>query len=237
MFNFLNVIFSVMLCCFLVSSPSCSHLSSKNQTLSPDSFNLQDSVGELFISANVIDVEAGTEGIADIVKGTAFSVHKNLLVTAGHLCESAIKYEGKLRLEYMKSLTDKEVIKDIIIIKVDTLNDLCLLGVKDNLLKPLKIAQSGPSFNERIYVYGSPLFEHNILTEGYFGYIKRDIRPYGVFDRYVFSCLVTLGNSGSPVLNKDGEVISVLSANIARYPLLSFGPTLDTLKDLIHLEE
>jgi hypothetical protein len=133
------------------------------------------------------------------------------MVTADHVCRKAS--DGILKVDALL----------FVITHRDSANDICviehILGYSHGYV-PLKVRKDPLQTGERIRIYGSPLGVPDILTEGYAaGHLA--VRGMGM--RRVLSILAYGGNSGSPVLDAHGRVVSVLVAGVPTYPNLSFG--------------
>ena len=153
--------------------------------------------------------------IADRIIGTGFALHRDYIVTAGHVCTAA---------------TEDKPFDQGPVVAMDVANDLCLIYSPNHGVYVLKLAKSAPELNESIWIYGFPLGQPGVLTAGYAGY---EIQLSGERVRQQLSCPVMFGNSGSPVLNVRAEVVGVLSAVIIDYPQISFASTFHSLQAFI----
>ncbi len=161
--------------------------------------------------------------------GTGFSVKsngRNVIVTNSHVCEVAYR-----NFAIIEQDSGKQSIKQIISRVPE--RDLCVLEGVD--APALPIAKSGPTRFQKINIIGHPLLKPTSHAEGEYvadtivplglqaeadGTCKtgrQEASPFGTF------CVVDMelsfttipvypGNSGSPVLNADGEVIGVINA-------------------------
>lgn len=149
----------------------------------------------------------------EIGSATGFAVSESEMVTSGHVCEAALDYFGEVTSPRLGKLT---------MVAVDHDADLCVLTSRVPL-KPLKIANySQLKRGDKASIFGYPLGVGPLLTTGFV-----ENPYYIIFDLpfLLVSVPAAPGNSGSPVLNEDGEVIGVLSMGPPFYPQLSFAST------------
>lgn len=143
--------------------------------------------------------------------GTAFAIGEHFLLTAGHVCAHENLY------------IDDELVT---VVKVDEDKDLCLLYSETTHEHYLKLASFAPNRGDRLYMLGYPLGLGPIPVDG------RAVK-YSMLNgqlRYMFSMPAVGGNSGSPVLDSRGFVVSVLVAAVPRNPQISFGVPLEDIR-------
>jgi serine protease Do len=136
--------------------------------------------------------------------GTGFMVDaKGYLVTNAHVIKDAthVAVQSSNGSEYVAKVVYSDADKDIAILKITDKNYKPLLSV------PYAIKKTSGDLAESIFTLGYP---RNDIVYGD-GYIASRT---GV-DGDTLSCQITVpankGNSGSPILNKRGEVIGILS--------------------------
>lgn len=151
----------------------------------------------------VVEISTGSS------KGTGFAISPDgLIVTNAHVVEDAQKLlvifpeEGLMEAELLQSFPDV---------------DLALLQVSGNDLPSLPLAED-PNYgnNEHVYFIGNPLAFTGIANEGTLlesTYLKDWQEPVMMMEAPVYR-----GNSGSPVINADGEVIGIVFATIEKEP-------------------
>ncbi|MFY3792465.1 S1C family serine protease [Ureibacillus sp. MALMAid1270] len=138
-------------------------------------------------------------------KGTGFSISENgLIITNAHVIEDALS----LTVYFPEDgIYEAEVIESYPEI------DIAFLQVEGSDLPNLQLAETYEfTSNEFVYFIGNPLFFSGIANEGWV------LGPKSLSDWedevYMMDAPVYKGNSGSPVINMDGEVIGVVFATM-----------------------
>jgi len=121
--------------------------------------------------------------------------------------------------------------------KIDPKSDLCLLSFRIQDietskidLKDIKLAKKMPDIGENIFTVSSPLSIYGksfrLHFNGNFG---------GCDSRYgcMYTIPATYGSSGSLVLNKKGQLISVVSISIIPFQNISAGPHVDDIRKFL----
>jgi len=153
--------------------------------------------------------KAVVEISTDSSKGTGFAISSDgLIVTNAHVVEDAqslfvvFPEEGLMGAKLVESYPEV---------------DLALLQVTGNDLPSLSLANN-PSYNknEHVYFIGNPLAFTGIANEGTLlesTYLEDWQEPVMMMEAPVYR-----GNSGSPVINADGEVIGIIFATAKKDP-------------------
>ena len=158
---------------------------------------------------------------------------KSYVITSAHVCVNDYgrliylpKFKAKVQF-YGLDLNLKKY--DYKIEKVDFENDLCLVSTKRMKKKPYKIARKNPKLGEHVYNIAAP---RDIFGKGMVPLFSGHYSGQA-YDRSIFSVPAFGGSSGSPVLNKNGEVIGVISAVTKNFNNIAMASTLKSIKELI----
>jgi S1-C subfamily serine protease len=160
------------------------------------------------------------------------------VLTAGHVCsfekemQLASEFVGSKILVEMKSVNFSlgEYVSDII--SMDHTIDTCLLFARN--LYTTKVAKIAPYSTtlepgERVYNVAAPvgIFYKDVvpLLEGFF-MGNRDTRAY-------YSVPAMGGSSGSPIFNKNNEIVGMIHSVNVYFPVVSVSPPLKELRAFI----
>jgi S1-C subfamily serine protease len=137
--------------------------------------------------------------------GTGFLIDvKGLIVTNAHVIQNA----SHIAVQNSNGNDLKAIV-----VYLDAQRDLAVLKINDTKFKapssiPYSIKRRGADISEPIYTLGYPRNDI-VYGEGY-------LAAKTAFDGDTLSCQIAIaanrGNSGSPIFNKNGEVIGILSA-------------------------
>ncbi len=131
----------------------------------------------------------------DRSRGTGFSItNDGLIITNHHVIEDQRKIMVGF---YQGELFEAEVISSYPEI------DIAFLKVAGNTLPYLTLSQTNGKKHDNIYVIGNPLTWTQIANEG---------EILDINSSTIISAPIYRGNSGSPVINMDGEVVAVVFA-------------------------
>ncbi len=125
----------------------------------------------------------------------------------------------------------------------DPLNDLAILKINANNLKPLKLGDSNNlKLGQLVIAIGTPLGEFtNTVTSGIISGLGRGITAGSPFEGFVerldnviqTDAAINPGNSGGPLLNSRGEVIGVNTAIAQEGQNIGFAIPSNVVKNLI----
>jgi len=160
------------------------------------------------------------------------------VLTAGHVCsfekemQLASEFAGSKVLVQMRSVNFSlgEYVSDII--SMDDTIDTCLLFARN--LYTTRVAKIAPYATtlepgERVYNVAAPvgIFYQDVvpLLEGFF-MGNRDTRAY-------YSVPAMGGSSGSPIFNRDNEIVGMIHSVNVYFPVVSVSPPLEELRAFI----
>lgn len=177
---------------------------------------------------NITDLKYKIEKIDQTVKKMETKQNENTLVPEKKPFEANFRATGFLIDGSGYIATNAHVInnaKNIIVenkhgeqfiatpLYVDKQSDLAILKINDTSFKkiaslPYSFRKTSPELGEHIFTLGYPK-EEVVYSEGY---VSAKSGYSGDTLAYQVSIAVNRGNSGSPVLNKNGEVIGIISS-------------------------
>jgi S1-C subfamily serine protease len=113
---------------------------------------------------------------------------------------------------------------DAVVIGKDIVNDIAVLKLPGNITETIIPVEFGNSsavrIGERIFTMGNPYGFSNTLTGGFISQVGRLILESGTIAPFPHSnmiqtdALINPGNSGGPLVNLQGQVIGMITANI-----------------------
>lgn len=157
------------------------------------------------------------------------------VLTAGHICmppqnDMATLSFVEADLHYKISLTTgfgQEAIGEII--AIDPQNDLCLLKSSSALGPALRVSKVGPMLHERIHNMANPAgLAVSLAVPVFSGYYVGDVSTLSIF-----SIPAVGGSSGSPILNENNEIISIVSAAAIRFDEYAIGPHTESVNKFL----
>tara|TARA_A100001515_G_scaffold144719_1_gene149702 strand:- start:162 stop:863 length:702 start_codon:yes stop_codon:yes gene_type:complete len=167
-------------------------------------------------------IESSGSGVA-----VAHVGEKTVIMTAGHICKAPL-VPGVESAEFMTwNIKGKGYYSSVIAISPHF--DVCLLSV-DEILPIAKIAKTAPSSGDRVYYSGYPVgFYMPGLLHHFEGYMA-GIDPTG---DHMYNIPAIGGSSGSPVYNKKGEIVGILSAVMVEFHWMTFAVGTENILDFM----
>jgi serine protease Do len=130
------------------------------------------------------------------------------------------------------------------LLAMDAAHDLALLKLPKRTKRHpcLQLARKPPAAGSTIYLYGSPLFRHDVMVPGL---VARQQTTFEYVDgEYIevvhIAGLVTRGFSGGPWVNREGELVGIQSSAMAlgdAHQGLAFSAPLEAARQLIKSRE
>jgi len=161
--------------------------------------------------------------------GSGFFISQNGdIITNYHVLQGASSAEAKI--------SDGKTYPITHIIAEDEQNDIIRLSVDipSQYVHPLSLSTTIPEVGEKIIVYGSPLGLEKTVSDGIVSAI-REIFDYGKIIQ--ITAPISLGSSGSPVLNMNGEVIGIATFQMIEGQNLNFAIPSERITRLNLMEE
>ena len=143
--------------------------------------------------------------------GTGFlAIKEGMAVTAWHVVKDATRATAKF--------SDGEEFEVSGLVDNDGKRDVALVRVKEFGRPLLLLATAAPEVGTKAYAVGAPEGLEFSLSDGLVSQTQKD----GGVTLYQFSCPVSPGNSGGPLVNAGGEVIGVVSRQMRAGQNLNF---------------
>ncbi len=168
--------------------------------------------------------------------GSGFIVSKDgLIITNKHVV-------SEIDADYKVLTNDKKEYKVEKIYR-DPLNDLAILKINANNVKPLALGDSSKlKLGQMAIAIGTPLGEfQNTVTSGIISGLGRGITAGSPFEGFVekldnviqTDAAISAGNSGGPLLNSKGQAVGVNTAIAAEGQNIGFAIPINVVKNLI----
>ena len=149
--------------------------------------------------------------------GSGFFARRNVIVTNFHVIEDAALLRAKLVDQERWYRIERTL-------AVDKKHDLAILRVSAPRVQPLPLADSDMvEMGDAVFVMGNPVGLEGTFSMGNIS----QIRVVNDVKRLQFNAPIARGNSGGPVLNKDGNIIGVVSFKWGDIEILDFSANLN----------
>jgi hypothetical protein len=180
---------------------------------------------------------AGTSFVIDYIGG------RTIMMSAAHLCEPyIIEPEGAEESIPLKIIFEIGIIQGDFLLLVDNIlyvdreTDICVFSVPVELGVKIEISKKPPKYGENVWSIGAPTgyFPETAkpITHGLFsGDAERRLMDGGLLPFSNFNMPTVPGMSGSPIINKKGDVVGLVSAVSSEWHMISYSPTLKQLRD------
>lgn len=159
---------------------------------------------------------------SEIISGSGFvyKVEDNRLyiVTNYHVIENSKKI-------FVYNVDEEKVTASLL--GYDKTSDIAVITVENGLqLKSAKIGNSNKvNVGDSIYAVGNPISSDYVgtVTHGIVSYLNREIKiDDNIYRAIQIDAPIDAGNSGGPVLNKDGNVIGIVFVKESEVNFISF---------------
>lgn len=167
-------------------------------------------------------VESGV-GYPDRAIGSGFFIDKRgYLLTNYHVISSEVdpEYEGFSRL-YIKTSNDPDTKIPAKVIGFDRIFDIALLKVEVEPEYVYSLSEERDFLpGEQLYAIGSPVGLENTITSGIVSAQGRRFLQIG--DAIQVDVPVNSGNSGGPLIDKNGRLVGIIFAGIEQFEGINF---------------
>jgi S1-C subfamily serine protease len=188
----------------------------------------QDTAADMIKGVATVLVDRGYRiakgrGMLDMVIGSAFFVDSSgLMITNYHVIASEVdpRYEGYSRM-YIRTGDAASPRIPARVIGWDKAMDLALIKAE---IKPEYVFsivdRAVPQVGDAVYAIGSPAGLEKTVTQGIVSALGRRFLPIG--DCIQIDAAVNHGNSGGPVVDKDGRLVGIVFAGAEQFQGLNF---------------
>ena len=174
-------------------------------------------------------------GLPKKMLGSGFFIdHSGYIITNYHVISPKVdpEYEGYSKVYVKLSSNSKEYPARVV--GWDSQRDLALIkiAVESDYVLSLSDSLDKLAIGDPVFAIGSPVGLERTLTAGHLSAINRPILPLS--DVMQIDVPVNHGNSGGPLLNKEGEIIGIVFAGAGgNYQGLNFAIPVTTLKEIL----
>jgi len=160
------------------------------------------------------------------------------ILTAGHACLINVEED----LPYSISIENFEINyrgfssvngSDLVILDINQQNDFCLLRSREKLGPPLRLANRPPKHGDRVFNLAAPfgIYDGNftLTFEGFFSGVDD-------FDNALYTIPAKAGSSGSPILNKNNQLVGMIHSATIDMENISISTSLQTLRDYLQYQ-
>jgi S1-C subfamily serine protease len=164
------------------------------------------------------------------------------IMTAAHVCEHMV-YPGVLvdgipyTYDYFSNVSivdNTGKIRSATVADIDIENDLCLLMTRGIWAPAIPIAHAPVARGERVLNMAAPL---GIFSPGMVLTFDGLYSGDDITGDSFFTIPAWPGSSGSPVLNEDGEILSIIHSATPTFPNIALGSNLDDVQRLMETNQ
>lgn len=138
--------------------------------------------------------------------GTAFAINPDQFVTAAHVIN--LDLESQYKEIYLRD-NDGKIYHIDKILKYSDHRDFVMFSLKDKIAKHFFHVNTDPQINQRVYAVGNALGQGIVVRDGLYTSNTPE-EENGEWQWLRFSAAASPGNSGGPLLDKDGKVIGIV---------------------------
>jgi len=164
------------------------------------------------------------QGEKVLSSGSGFMISKTgLVATNFHVVKNAIKQPGKI----IVTMSNGSYLRTTQIYAYDKQNDIAIIRTSGKGFPYLNFSKTKNKVGDGIYVIGSPLGLEATLSDG----IISSIRDGGNIIQ--ITAPISPGSSGSPVLNKNGKVLAIVTSQMKKGQNLNFAVNAKFVRSLL----
>lgn len=156
---------------------------------------------------------------------------ETLILTAGHVC--AETYNPEFLLSEIMAFTVPGEGYYTSVVDIDMDHDLCLIKIK-GMLPITKIAKEEPETGEKVTYSGYPTGAYRPGTLHYFDGYMAGVDAMG---NHLYNIPATGGSSGSPIYNKDGRIVGIISAVMVEFEHMTIAVGTENVKNFIRANQ
>ena len=179
--------------------------------------------------------------------GSGVIIGKGLILTAGHVCDSMLrssdelgefveaefnragKPNGTMKIEH-QAVDYYGKVHTIIPLKFSEAPDVCLVGSLTVDSTPAKISNNMPELGERVYNVAAPrgIFFKGValVFDGFYSGTDWEDDAY-------YTTPTQPGSSGSPIFNRQGELVGLVYATHTELESVAYTVSLDAIRDFL----
>lgn len=182
----------------------------------------------LFIGGSNIVTEMNISGSAIVIESNK---NESWAISAGHVCYPEVEDNLVMwtQVWMMFGFDFEGNYEPIFMVGLDQTHDVCIFRVPIGNLPVAPLAKEMPNVGDKVFLGAFPLGVYNPghvpIFEGYYS---------GMLDgRASYTIPVTGGASGGGIINKEGEVVGVVSLALDGFENITLGPKLESVQMML----